>query len=77
MKVSLKAARVNAGLKQSDVAKALDISIDKVKYIEKNSERIDYLTLIKMCRLYGATTDDIFLPINYPESEVNKDEMHV
>ena len=71
MKITLKAARVNAGLRQMDVADKLGVSVDRIKYIEKNSERIDYATLLKLCDIYNATVDDIFLPIYYPESEVS------
>lgn len=72
MKVSLKAARVNAEMKQSDVAEKMDISVDRVKYLEtkEGSARITYETLLALCSLYGCTPDDIFLPIDYPKSEV-------
>lgn len=72
MKVSLKAARVNAEMRQSQVADALNISVDRVKYLEskEGSSKITYQDLIRFCSLYGCSTDDILLPINYPESEV-------
>lgn len=71
MKVSLKAARVNAELRQAQVAEALGISVDRVKYLEtkEGSSKITYQDLLKFCSLYGCNTDDIKLPINYPESE--------
>lgn len=71
MKVSLKAARVNAELKQTEVATALGVPVDRVKYLEskEGSSRITYETLLTLCSLYKCTPDDIFLPINYPESE--------
>ena len=73
MKVSLKAARVNAELKQSEVAEKMGINVDRVKYLEtkEGSARITYETLLALCSLYGCTPDDIFLPINYPKSEVS------
>lgn len=72
MKVSLKAARVNAELKQSEVAEKMGINVDRVKYLEtkEGSARITYETLLTLCSLYGCTPDDIFLPIDYPKSEV-------
>lgn len=72
MKVSLKAARVNAELKQSEVAEKMGINVDRVKYLEtkEGSARITYETLLALCSLYGCTPDDIFLPIDYPKSEV-------
>ena len=74
VKVTLKAARVNAGMKQKDVADALGVSVDRVKYLEtaEGSANISYETLLTLCSIYGCGVDDIFLPINYPESEVNE-----
>lgn len=72
MKVSLKAARVNAEMKQSEVAEKLGVNVDRIKYLEtrEGSARITYETLLTLCSLYKCTPDDIFLPIDYPESEV-------
>lgn len=71
MKVSLKAARVNAEMKQSEVAEKLGVNVDRIKYLEtrEGSARITYETLLTLCSLYKCTPDDIFLPIDYPESE--------
>lgn len=73
MKVSLKAARVNAELKQTEVAEKMGITVDRVKYLEskEGSAKITYETLLALCALYGCTVDDIILPIDYPESEVS------
>lgn len=75
MKISLKAARVNAEMKQSDVAEKLGITVDRVKNLEtlEGSARITYEMLLQLCSLYGCTIDDIRLPIDYPESEVMED----
>ena len=72
MKVSLKAARVNAEMTQAEVADKMGVSVDRVKYVEtkEGSARITYETLLTMCRLYGCTPDDIFLPFDFPLSEV-------
>lgn len=72
MRVSLKAARVNAELKQTEVAAALGVPVDRIKYLEskEGSQRITYETLLTLCSLYKCKPDDIFLPIDYPESEV-------
>lgn len=74
MKVSLKAARVNADMTQAEVAEKMHISVDRVKYLEtkEGSQRITYETLLALCALYRCTPDDIFLPIDYPKSEVNE-----
>lgn len=74
MRVSLKAARVNAEMKQTEVAAALGVPVDRIKYLEskEGSQRITYETLLTLCALYKCTPDDIFLPIDYPESEVTE-----
>jgi DNA-binding Xre family transcriptional regulator len=74
MRVSLKAARVNAEMRQSDVATALGVPVDRIKYLEsrEGSSRITYETLLTLCSLYKCTPDDIILPIDYPESEVTE-----
>lgn len=72
LKVSLKAARVNAELRQTDVALILGVPVDRIKYLEtkEGSQRITYETLLKLCEIYHCKPDDIFLPIDYPLSEV-------
>ena len=74
MKVSLKAMRVHRGLRQAKVAEELVISVDRLKYLEgeEGSRNMTYENLLKFCALYNCTVDDIFLPIDYPESEVEK-----
>ena len=65
MKVTLRAARVNAGYLQSDVAEKLGVGLRTVQNWEsgKSSPRADQMPDI--CALYGCTTDDIiFLPKN-------------
>ena len=59
MQISLKAARINAELKQSDVAVALGVTKKTVASWEKNKSlpRIDKIEAI--CTLYGVTYDDI------------------
>ena len=73
MRVSLKAARVNAELRQAQVADKMGVSVDKIKYLETKEGRsnISYESLLTLCSIYVCTVDDIILPINYPESEVN------
>lgn len=74
MRVSLKAARVNAEMKQTEVAEKMGVPVDRVKYLEtkEGSARITYETLLTLCAIYKCTPDDIFLPIDYPESEVDE-----
>ena len=74
MKVSLKAMRVHRGLRQAKVEEKLGISVDRLKYLEgeEGSKNMTYENLLKFCARYNCTVDDIFLPIDYPESEVEK-----
>lgn len=74
MKVSLKAMRVHRNLRQAQVAETLGITVDRLKYLEseEGSRNMTYENLLRFCSLYNCTVDDIFLPINYPESEVEK-----
>ena len=66
--------RVHRGLRQAKVAEELGISVDRLKYLEgeEGSRNMTYENLLKFCALYNCTVDDIFLPIDYPESEVEK-----
>lgn len=63
IKITLEAARVNAGLSQKEAAKALNVSNKTLCNWEKgtsfpNAEKIDAL-----CKLYGLSYDNInFLP---------------
>lgn len=65
LKISLKAARVNAGLSQKEVADKLNVSNKTVCSWENgetypSAEKIDAL-----CNLYGVSYDNInFLPNN-------------
>ncbi len=72
MKVSLKAMRVHRNLRQAQVAETLGISVDRLKYLEspEGSKNMTYETLLKLCSVYKCGVDDIFLPINYPNSEI-------
>ncbi len=74
MKVSLKAMRVHRNLRQAQVAETLGITVDRLKYLEseEGSKNMTYENLLRFCSLYNCTVDDIFLPINYPESEAEK-----
>lgn len=55
----LAAARVNAGLKQTEVAKALNISKNTLISYEKYRTKPDIDTAQKMANLYGLSVNDI------------------
>ena len=62
MKISLKAARVNANLSQENVAKKMKKSKVTINNWENGKTEIDYGNLTELCRLYSVTMDDIILP---------------
>ena len=59
MKISLKAARVNAGLTQQEAAKKMKISTHTVKNYECGVTRLSYPTLLALCNLYGIDVENI------------------
>ena len=65
MKISLRAARVNAGLTQDEVAKSVKKSKNTIVSYEKGRSVPDIETGKALARLYGMSVDDIiFLPEN-------------
>ena len=69
MKISLKAARVNAELTRKDVVKHLGVSTDTLKLIENGRRDLRVSELNILCKLYKCTIDDIFLPFDFAKSE--------
>lgn len=62
-KISLKAARVNAGFSQKAAAKALGISNQTLCKWEKGKAFPNAKQIAALCKLYGVSYDDInFLP---------------
>ena len=59
MAIHLKAARVNAGLTQEEVAKFLNISRNTITSYEAYRSKPDIETAQKMAALYGMSVDDI------------------
>lgn len=64
LKISLKAARVNAGLTQEEVAKSLRKTKQTVVNWENGKTPIDAGNLFAISHLYGLSLDHIFLPDN-------------
>lgn len=62
LKISLKAARVNANLSQEEVARKIKKSKVTINNWENGKTEIDYGNLNELCRLYSVTMDDILLP---------------
>ena len=76
MRITLKAARVNAGLTQDDVASKLGKSKNTIVSYEKGRSGPDIETGKALAKLYGLSVDDlIFLPDDCALSTIsNKDE---
>jgi len=62
MKISLKAARVNANLTQGDVAKRLKKSVQTIVNWECGRTPIDEGNFIALCTIYNISAENIFLP---------------
>lgn len=59
MKITLRAARINAGLTQSEAAKKLDVSKDSISNWERGKTFPDVSLLKKIESLYGVDYKDI------------------
>ena len=60
-KITLKAARVNAGLTQKEVANILNKNESTiVNWENRNGKNIKYFDFKKLCELYKKNIDDIF-----------------
>lgn len=57
MKITLKAARVNAGLTQTDVATALKVDRSTVVGWESGKHKISADKLLALCELYGIPAE--------------------
>lgn len=58
-KISLKAARVDAGLTQKEVIESLHISWAKLISWEKGKKTPDKETLSTLCQMYDVKRDDL------------------
>ena len=68
--VTLKAARVNAGMTRAEAGNVLEKSTEVIKSLEVGKREIFHSELLKLCEAYHCTPDNIFLPINTPKSEL-------
>ena len=71
MRVSLKAARVNANLTQAQAGEAIGASKDTIKAIEKGRREVKISEFESLCKAYGCTRDDIFLPYEIAKSDID------
>lgn len=63
MKISLKAARVNAGYTQRAAGKAVGKSRDTIRNWENGKTKIPAEDFMNLCSIYKIDKDNIFLPI--------------
>ena len=73
MKVTLRAARVNAGLTQREAAERLGKDSHTILNWEKGRFSIDTGNFLALCSMYGCTKDDIIMPDSSALSEQNKE----
>lgn len=73
MKVSMKALRVNAELSQIDAAEKIGVTPLTLSKWESHTTFPTLDQLVKMCKVYGCTVDDVRLPDNIANSDDNAD----
>ena len=59
-KITLKAARVNAGLSQEEVAERLHVSRSTLRSWESGNTDPKISQFMMLCQLYGVSCDNIF-----------------
>ena len=75
MKITLRAARVNAGLTQDEVAKEVKKSKNTIVSYEKGRSMPDIETGKALAKLYGMSVNDIiFLPNSCTLSTISEVE---
>ena len=63
MKISLKAARVNVGLTQTDAAELIGVNVNTIKNWECGKSFPNQPMIDRLCSVYGLAYDQInFLP---------------
>jgi DNA-binding XRE family transcriptional regulator len=60
MQISMRAARINAGMKQKDVAKLVGVSVATIGSWENGRSFPTYKRFLSLCHLYGLEQDQIF-----------------
>lgn len=68
-KITLKAARINANMRQTDAAMEVGVSRDTIRNWEtgRSSPKADQLC--KLADLYGVPMDYIFFPTRFAKSD--------
>lgn len=74
MKISLAAARVNAGLYQRDAAKRLGITPETLRNYERGKQVPSWTTVKEMEKIYGISADNIFFRLETRLSEKDAEQ---
>lgn len=69
LKITLEAARVNAGLTQAELADKMGVSRESVRAWETGSREMKTAYFYMFCDIVGISKDNIFLPSEYAKSE--------
>ncbi|MBQ7515235.1 MAG: helix-turn-helix transcriptional regulator [Schwartzia sp.] len=64
-KISLKEARLHAGLTQEEVARQIHRGRQTIEAWESGKRVIDAVSFLLLCRIYQIDIDNIFLPCEY------------
>lgn len=77
VKLTMEAARVNAGLTQQELADKMGVSRSTVINVENGYTEVRPVYLYAFCHVIGLSEDDILLPIKSADSglkEAKEDE---
>lgn len=73
-KISMTAARVNAGLTQAKMAEKLDVSRQTYAAWESGKANMKIAYFIAFCAITGFSTDDVFLPCEIADCKDEQSE---
>ena len=74
VKITMEAARVNAGLTQQELADKMGISRSTVINVENGYTEVRPVYLYAFCHVVGVSEDDILLPIKSADSRLKDGE---
>lgn len=74
VKITMEAARVNAGLTQQELADKMGISRSTVINVENGYTEVRPVYLYAFCHVVGVSEDDILLPIKSADSGLKDGE---
>lgn len=74
VKITMEAARVNAGLTQQELADKMGVSRSTVINVENGYTEVRPVYLYAFCHVVGVSEDDILLPIKSANSGLKDGE---